>query len=172
MHGVVESAGGVCRLTSLPGEGTSFSIYFPLASEAAADTGQLHQPTMLRGNERILIVDDEPDIADMLAIGLERLGYVTVGVIDPLEALAAFQEDPQAFDAVVTDQVMPGLRGLDLIRRLKELRPEIKAILCTGYSDGANAELSRSAGADAYFHKPVDAIQIAHQIRILISQDD
>jgi signal transduction histidine kinase/ActR/RegA family two-component response regulator len=167
VHGVVVSTGGVCRLTSIPGKRTVFSIYFPLASEAIVEKHHRNQSAIPRGGERVLIVDDEPDIADMLAIGLERLGYRAVGVNDPLEALAAFEEDPEAFDAVVTDQVMPGLRGLDLIQRLKEIRPEIKAILCTGYSDGANEDVSRAAGADAYFHKPVEATQIARQIRIL-----
>jgi signal transduction histidine kinase len=168
VHGVIESTGGVCRLSSVPGKGTVFSIYFPLVGERIAEAGQSGPLAASRGSERVLIVDDEPDIADMLAIGLERLGYETVGVNDPLEALAAFRENPQAFDVVVTDQVMPGLRGLDLIRRMKEIRPGIITVLCTGFSDGANAEVSLAAGADAFFHKPVDATQIAQKIRTLV----
>ncbi len=170
VHGVIESTGGVCHMVSSPGEGTIFSVYFPIVNEAGAAAGKpATEPAALRGKERVLIVDDEPDIADMLAIGLERLGYETVGANDPLEALAAFDEQPDAFDVVITDQVMPGMRGLDLIRRLKVLKPEIKAILCTGYSDGANADVAQEAGADAFFHKPVDAVQIAPKIRVLMS---
>jgi signal transduction histidine kinase/ActR/RegA family two-component response regulator len=173
VHGVIESTGGICHLASSPGKGTVFSIYFPLANEPRADRSKLmNEPSALRGSERILIVDDEPDIADMLAIGMERLGYETVGVNDPLEALAAFTEQPDAFDIVITDQVMPGMRGLDLIRRLKELKPGIKTILCTGYSEGANAEASHEAGADIFFHKPVDAIQIAPRIRALLDANE
>jgi len=170
VHGVIASTGGAYRLSSLPGKGTVFTIYFPLVSEVPAEAGQPHPPAIPRGSELILIVDDEPDIADMLAIGLERLGYETVGVNDPLEALAAFRENPEAFDVVVTDQVMPRLRGLDLIRQLKQIRPQIKAVLCTGYSDGTNEEVSRAAGADAHFRKPVDATQIARRIRNLVEQ--
>ncbi len=170
VHGVILSTGGLCRVASIPGKDTTFSIYFPLARETADEPRRSQPLAVPRGNERILIVDDEPDIADMLAIGLERLGYETVGVNDPLEALAAFREDPGAFDVVVTDQVMPGLRGLDLIRRLREIRPQIKAILCTGYSASVTSEISHAAGADALFHKPVDATQIARQIRILVEQ--
>jgi signal transduction histidine kinase/ActR/RegA family two-component response regulator len=169
VHGVVESTGGVCRVSSRPGAGTTFSIYLPIAGEADKGAGlPADEPAALRGTERVLIVDDEQDIADMLAIGLERLGYEAVGINDPLEALAAFTEDPEAFDVVITDQVMPGLRGLDLIRRLKEIRLGVRAILCTGFSDGANAEISSEAGADAFFHKPVDARKIAPKIRALM----
>jgi CheY-like chemotaxis protein len=170
VHGVIQSSGGVCHLVSAPGKGTVFSIYFPVVNEGSADGRRAVAETpAARGSERVLIVDDEPDIADMLAIGLERLGYETVGVSDPLEALAAFTEQPDAFDVVITDQVMPGLRGIELIRRIKEIRPEITAILCTGYSEGATAEVSREAGADAYFHKPVDAILIAPRMRALLA---
>jgi signal transduction histidine kinase/ActR/RegA family two-component response regulator len=169
VHGVVESTGGACRVRSVIGRGTVFSIYFPLAGQSPDDPGQpAYAPQDLRGDERILIIDDERDMADMLAIGLERLGYDTVGVNDPLEALAAISEDPLAFDVVITDQVMPGLRGLDLIRRIKEIRPAIKTVLCTGYSDGANEAVSRAAGADAFFAKPVDARQIALGLRALM----
>jgi signal transduction histidine kinase/ActR/RegA family two-component response regulator len=169
VHGVVESTGGACRVRSVIGRGTVFSIYFPLAGRSPDESEQPANPHHdLRGRERVLIVDDERDMADMLAIGLERLGYETVGVNDPLEALAAISEDPDAFDVVITDQVMPGLRGLDLIRRIKEIRPAIKAILCTGYSDGANEAVSRAAGADGFFAKPVDARQIALGLRALM----
>jgi CheY-like chemotaxis protein len=167
-HGVVESTGGLCHVRSDPGKGTVFSICFPLATGTAGEVRDANQSRDPRGGERVLIVDDERDIADMMAIGLERLGYETVGVNDPLEALAAFAEDPRAFDIVVTDQVMPGLRGLDLIKKLKAIKPEVKTVLCTGYSDGANEQVALAAGADAFFHKPVDARQLAPTLRILM----
>ncbi|HWY62433.1 MAG TPA: ATP-binding protein [Rhizomicrobium sp.] len=171
VHGVVESLGGVCHVRSVPGSGTLFSIYVPLASavgEAASE--RIAPPVDLRGKERVLIVDDEADIADMLSIGLERLGYETVSVNDPREALAAFTEDPLAFDIVVTDQVMLGLRGLELIRRLKEIRPAIVTILCTGFSDGVSEEIARQAGADMFFQKPVDSRQVATGLRFLLAR--
>lgn len=173
VHGVVEATGGACHVVSQLGQGTTFSIYLPIAGETVVSPRMpLSDPSTLHGTERVLIVDDEQDIADMLAIGLERLGYEAVGINDPMEALAAFTEDPEAFDVVITDQVMPGLRGLDLVRRLKEIRPTVRTILCTGFSDGANAETSREAGADAFFHKPVDARKIAPQIRALMKDGD
>ena len=169
VHGVVESLGGICHVRSVVGQGSAFAFYFPLVSQPlAADPGCPNPPLDFHGKERILIVDDEADIADMLSIGLERLGYETVSVTDPRVAMAAFGEDPDAFDLVVTDQMMPDLTGLELIRRVKEIRPGIKAILCTGYGDGANVDAARGAGADAFFQKPVDSLSVAAEIRNIL----
>lgn len=124
-----------------------------------------------KGGERVLVVDDEPDIVDAMVIGLERLGYSPVGVSDPQEALAAFEEDPHAFDVVVTDLVMPSLRGSELIRRIKAIRPDIRAILCTAYSDGAKTGNEHTSVADASFHKPVNADAISACIQELIGRN-
>jgi signal transduction histidine kinase/CheY-like chemotaxis protein len=169
VHGVVESLDGIGHVRSILGSGTVFSIYLPLAGGTATDPlPPACESVNLRGREHILIVDDEADIADLLSIGLERLGYETVSVNDPQEALTAFMEAPETFDIVITDQVMLGLRGLELIRHLKETRPSIKAVLCSGNSDGVNEEIARQAGADAFFLKPVDSQQIAIGVRRLM----
>ncbi len=169
VHGVIESHGGACHVISRPGEGTIFSVYLPLAAKPpAVKEKSKAEGEDLRGHERILIVDDEQDIVDMLSIGFGRLGYETVGVNDPIEAVAAFEEDPMAWDVVVTDHAMPEMHGLELIRRLKAIRPDIRAVLCTGYSDGANEGISRAAGADALLLKPLDAMRIALSIRKLM----
>ena len=169
VHGVIESHGGACHVTSRPGGGTTFSVYLPLAAQSPiAGPKSKVESDDLRGHERILIVDDEQDLVDALSIGFSRLGYETVGVNDPVEALAAFEEDPTAWDVVVTDQAMPAMHGLELIRRLKAIRPDITAVLCTGYSDGANEGVSRNAGADALLLKPLDAVRIAASIRKLM----
>lgn len=172
VHGVVEAMRGAGHIVSEPGKGTVFSILLPCATgDSDQPANRSAAPPVARGSERILIVDDERDIADMLAIGLERLGYDTVGVTDPVEALAAFAEDPEAFDVVITDQVMPGMRGLDLIRRMKEIKPAVKTVICSGYSDSVSADVARQAGTDAFFHKPVDARLIAPQIRALMDRN-
>jgi CheY-like chemotaxis protein len=130
-----------------------------------ASAASLYAP---RGGEHVMVIDDEPDIVDAMVIGLERLGYNPVGVSDPLEALAAFEEDPHAFDIVVTDLVMPSLRGSELIRRMKAIRPDIVAILCTAYSDGATTGNEHTGAADASFHKPVNAAAISACIQELV----
>jgi len=167
-HGVIESHGGACHVQTRPGAGTTFAVYLPLYRNGVVEPAAPEAVASdARGSERILIVDDETDIVDSLAIGLERLGYESVGVNDPLEALQVFHEDPNAWDVVVTDEVMPGMRGLELVKRLKAIRPDIKTVLCTGYSDGANEEALRAAGVDVFLLKPVNASGIAAKLRSL-----
>jgi signal transduction histidine kinase/ActR/RegA family two-component response regulator len=167
VHGVIESCGGFCHVTITPGTGAEFALYLPLAQRGSAMPEPMGALTT-RGSERVLVVDDEPDIVDAMVIGLERLGYGAVGVSDPMEALAAFEEDPHAFDIVVTDLAMPSLRGNELIGKIKAIRPDIRAILCTAFSDGTITGSDHNRIADAAFHKPVNAAAISACIRELV----
>jgi signal transduction histidine kinase/CheY-like chemotaxis protein len=167
VQGVIETCGGFCHVRTIPGVGTQFAIYLPLA-HAGTEAAPPEREAPVRGSERVLVVDDEPDIVDAMVIGLERLGYIAVGVSDPQEALAAFAEDPQAFDIVVTDLAMPSLRGTELIRKIKAIRPGIRAILCTAFSDGIRTGADHKDVADASFRKPVNAVAISACIRALM----
>jgi nitrogen-specific signal transduction histidine kinase/CheY-like chemotaxis protein len=172
-HGVIEAHGGACCVETTPAQGTRFSFYLPTTSEAPQFSGLPVTGTKaLRGHERVLIVDDEQDIADMLAIGLDRLGYEVAAVIDPLEALSAFEEDPDAWDAVIADQLMPQMRGVEFLRKLKTARPNIKTVLCTGFSEGAEGELVASGAIDLFVKKPTDAQGIASSLRILFDKSE
>jgi DNA-binding NtrC family response regulator len=119
------------------------------------------------GKERVLVVDDEVDVADSLAIALQRLGYEAVPVYGPEEALAAVSAAPLAWDVVVTDQVMPQMRGLELARKLKRLNEGLDIILCTGFSATVTEQKALDAGASAFFFKPVASEVIAETIRRL-----
>jgi PAS domain S-box-containing protein len=170
VHGIVTSYDGAYSIESTPGAGTKVSVYLPLAPgrTPAASSGP-PGPHALHGRERVLVVDDEEDLTDTLAIGLQRLGYEVVGVDDPLAALGAMEENPRAWDVVVTDQVMPGMPGLTLIGKLKALSPNLHIILCSGFADGASEQSAKQAGADAFFLKPVSPEQIAAQIRAMMA---
>ena len=168
VHSIVEGHDGACAVESALNVGTTFHVWLPLTDGVARlrSIGRSHGDE-IRGGERILVVDDEPDVNDMLTIGLERLGYTVVGVTDPVDALEALKENPDAWDIVVTDEVMPKLRGSNLIRRLKKVKPSLGVILCTGYSETTTEDSARLAGADAFFLKPVEVSQIAACIRAL-----
>jgi PAS domain S-box-containing protein len=166
VHGIVTSCGGSIHVASAPGSGTTFEIYLPLqeASPEATTEGSSRQDDV-RGHERILVVDDDPDLAQVLTIGLHRYGYEVLSLTDPDKALRVFREAPERWDLVVSDQVMPGLSGLDLIAELKALQPELRAILYTGFDEGITEGAAASKGADALLHKPVTPQAIAGQIR-------
>ena len=155
-HGVIRAHDGLCHVESRIGQGTRFSIYLPLvedAAEAPALEADDFRPC------RVLIVDDEADMADMLAIGLERLGFQTVAVQNPLIALAAIEEDPEAFDTLLTDQNMPAMLGTDLIREARRVAPDLRAVLCTGNPESLDA--TKAQAADPVLFKPVDMTALA-----------
>jgi DNA-binding NtrC family response regulator len=93
------------------------------------------------------------------------MGYEVLPVYDPLEALDLFREDPSAWDIVVTDQVMPKMKGLSVIRELKKIDPLIRVILYTGYSDMATEVAARAAGAEGFAYKPIPAVELAALLR-------
>jgi PAS domain S-box-containing protein len=167
VHGIVSAYDGLYVVESRLGAGTTFSVYLPLAESIAADAGEASPLCRPRGSETVLVVDDEPDLLEMMRIGLGRLGYSVIGYSDPARALEAFRRDPDRWDIVVTDQVMPGINGGALIAKLREIRPRCPIILCTGFSDDATERLASEAGVAGFFLKPVEPYRIAETIRAL-----
>ncbi|HXZ02937.1 MAG TPA: PAS domain S-box protein [Stellaceae bacterium] len=168
VHGIVTDHGGALLVTSRPGGGSVFNVYLPLADHDAEMARQEAPAAELRGRERVLVVDDDVVIADVLSMGLERLGYEAVALNEPQEAVEAVAQDPDAWDVVVSDQVMPRIKGLALFRRLKEIHPSLRFILCTGFGDGVTEETALAAGVDAFFMKPASPEEIADAIRRLM----
>jgi signal transduction histidine kinase/ActR/RegA family two-component response regulator len=162
VHGVVRAHDGFCHVRSEAGKGTVFSVYLPLLDEPVGRVGI--SPDRLFHPCRVLIVDDEADMADMLSIGLERLGFQTVAVQNPLVALAAIEEDPSAFDALLSDQLMPGMQGTELIREAKRAAPGLRAVLYTAHAEKMSTADALAQGADAVLYKPVDIQEVAQTV--------
>jgi CheY-like chemotaxis protein len=122
------------------------------------------------GNERILFIDDEEILAEMGKSMLERLGYQVTVRSSSLEALTTFQNQPDMFDLVITDQTMPGMTGSDLARRILQIRPFMPIILCTGYSSLISEEKVRSLGIKGFAMKPLARKDIAAIIRKVLDK--
>ena len=122
------------------------------------------------GQGDILVVDDEASVAHIQRDVLEQLGYRVVVCLSGLEALAVFRAAPQRYALVITDQTMPGLPGDALTRALRNLRPDIPIILCTGFSHTIDAEKARELGIDAFLAKPWDIRALASTIQQVLAQ--
>jgi len=159
VHGFAHQSGGTVRIESTLGKGTTVTLYLPRArADAPAASGEVHVESARGGS--VLLVDDNPDVADVSTGMLEQLGYEVHRARDAATALAAI--DQHAFDLVVSDIVMPGtMDGLAFARALRERHPALPVLLVTGYSQAAAeaapeftvmrkpfqlAELSRAAG--------------------------
>jgi PAS domain S-box-containing protein len=169
IHGIVKSYGGLISCYSQPGEGTCFHVYLPVIEETSVSEGK-HADCKLSGSERVLFVDDEKIIADMGKSMLERLGYNVTIRTNSLEALNTFQNEPDAFDLIITDQTMPNMTGGDLARRILKIRPGMPIILCTGYSSLITEEKARSFGIKGFATKPLAKNDLAVLIRKVLSE--
>ena len=164
IHGIVKSYGGFVSCYSQPEKGTCFHVYLPVIAEAALS--EKKQEDLIEfGNEHILFIDDEKIIADMGKSMLESLGYQVTTRTSSLEALTTFQNQPEVFDLVITDQTMPEMTGSDLARRMLQIRPETPIILCTGYSSQISEEQAKSFGVKGFAIKPIAKNDIAVLIR-------
>ncbi len=139
VHGIVNNYGGAITVDSAPGEGTTFTIYMPRYGAGLLVTDKLHKKSV-KGDEHILFVDDEPEITFMGKKMLEHLGYKVTIKTDPLSALEDFKTNPGEYSLLVTDQNMPRMQGTDLSSRLKEIRPDLKVIIITGYAENLTEE--------------------------------
>lgn len=154
VHGIVTNHGGAIKVQSTPDLGTVFEIYLPRVSESQ-ESVEHDEALVSRGIGRILFVDDEPGLVRVGQAILERLGYEVVARTSSIDALEDFRSAPHRFDLVITDQTMPNMTGERLAHKLRDIRPDIPIILCTGFSHVINAEKARAIGIDAFCMKPL-----------------
>jgi PAS domain S-box-containing protein len=164
VHGIVRNHGGFLSCYSEPGEGTVFHVFLPIMKTAAVEEPEAFGPVS-GGSEHILFIDDEEMLADMARGMLERLGYTVTVKNSSLEALSSFQNQPELFDLVITDQTMPGMTGIDLARRMLQIRPGLPIILCTGFSTLISEDRARTIGIREFALKPLAKRDIARLIR-------
>jgi CheY-like chemotaxis protein len=162
VHGIVAGHKGIVRAHSRPGQGARFEVLLPLIDVSAAQN--LPQPDLpAGGSERILFVDDESALVQIGVQMLKRLGYHVVGLTSSAEALQLFQNDPDRFDLLVTDQTMPDLTGDALAREIFEIRPDLPVIVCSGFNQ--ESESNPMANIRRHLVKPLAADELARSVR-------
>ncbi|MCG7521465.1 PAS domain S-box protein [Ruegeria sp. Ofav3-42] len=164
VHNSVEECRGRVDLHSEPGKGTRFSLYYPLmpalSPEEQADV------EAVAGDEHILLVDDDENVLYVTRRLLTRFGYRVEAYSDPVRAIEAFGANPDAFDVIVTDLMMPGLIGTELIESARAVRTDIPALLISSYFE--NAQVLNADDAPVMVQKPVEVRNLARIIRSLL----
>jgi len=171
VHGIVKRHKGAITCQSTPGEGTTFEIYLPSSSAVEQTPEAQEEKELPKGTERILFVDDEPDLLNIGRNLLENLGYKVTVATGSLEALNIFQSDPDGFDLVVTDMTMPDMMGDRLARKMMEVRPDLPVILYTGYSEFITEERAKGMGIQEFFMKPFEMKDMACSIRKVLDRE-
>ena len=174
VHGILQNHQGGIDVHSVPGEGSKFTLYFPPTQEpTVAPVAEVTYAEPVAGKGRhVMYVDDDQALVFLIARVLKRKGFAVTTFTDPHEAQAALEADPQAFDILVTDYNMPGYSGIDLLRQVKQIRPDLPVALASGY---VTPELEQSAireGASALIYKPNDVSEFCETVQRLIEGND
>jgi signal transduction histidine kinase len=171
IHGIVKNHRGDISVTSSPGKGTTFKVYLPITEDAEIATELEPSNGTVKGNERILLIDDEEQIVSMEQQMLENLGYEVTARTDSTEALKEFSQQPQNFDLVITDMTMPQMTGDELAQKLLNIKPDIPVILCTGFNEDITEEKALSMGIQKFVMKPVIKNDLATTIRTVLDHN-
>lgn len=170
VQNIVKGHGGVIQVQSEPDKGTTFRLYFP-QWEQPAQSAIVDSAPLPHGRGHILFVDDEEQIVHSNRQMLERLGYEVTGMSSSLAALAAFRARPGEYHLVITDLTMPRLTGLELTQEIRQIRPDVPVVLCTGFSERATPELIRELEINAFLTKPVTSREMAQLLYKILRTD-
>jgi len=154
-HGIAVSHGGTILVESHPGSGSSFEVLLPCRQTESVRTDIRSDQELPRGHGNVLFVDDEESLVDFGTIVLERVGYKVDGYVSSLEALNVFKETPGKFDLVITDHIMPKMQGMELAKKILEIRNDIPVLLCTGTRSNRLLEHAKAAGIIEVIQKPI-----------------
>ena len=163
VYGVVKQSGGYIDVESSPGEGTRFHLYFPKGQASPPSRDPQATPDIdLAGTETILVVDDEPAVRSVIVRTLHRQGFTTIECASGADALEPLRTGSRPIDLLLTDAIMPGMTGLELITRARSLHPHLPVLLMSGYAaDDLDADVP-------YISKPFSAEQLLTRIRQIL----
>jgi signal transduction histidine kinase/CheY-like chemotaxis protein len=171
VHGVMHSHLGTVNVRSTPGTGSTFTLYFPLSGEPAESVSR---PAPLRSNlvdgagKHVMYVDDDQALVFLVERALGRRGFQVSTYTDPRQALAVLRERPYDFDLLVTDYNMPGYSGVELLREVHLIRPDLPVALASGYVTTEIEQEALAAGARALIHKPNDVGELCDIVQSLV----
>ena len=165
VYGAVQQNGGRIEVYSEPEHGTTFKIYLPRVASAEREVRVPDRPSPRSGGETILLVEDDDRVRGFAATVLERFGYEVHAFSAPAQALAALPELRPPPDLLVTDVVMPGMNGRTLAERIASLRPEVKVLFVSGYTENVIVHHGVLKEAIEFLAKPYSVDQLARRVR-------
>ena len=163
VYGIIKSHGGYINVYSELDQGTTFTIYLPASGKEVVEDADL-TAVLVKGSGTILLIDDEKMILDVGRELLQELGYTVLPALSGQEAIEIFQKDPGKIDMIIMDMIMPGMSGSETFDRLKEINPDVKILLSSGYSVNGQATTILQRGCDGFIQKPFNMNQLAERI--------
>jgi PAS domain S-box-containing protein len=171
VYGIVKQCGGTLSVLSEPGLGTTFRIYFPSALKPVHDRDEkpvANDVSVYRGDETILIVEDEPMVLDYTLSILEKLGYRVLTAINGNEALKVFSGTELPIQLVVSDFVMPIMGGRELVDQIHSTHPQMPVLFVSGYIDDGFRQKGGLKSGESFLQKPFHSANLARAVRELL----
>lgn len=166
-YGIIKNHGGAINVYSELGHGTTFNIYMPL-SEKASVHENLKNDTVFKGTETVLVVDDEKMVLEVCQKLLGKLGYRVLTAVNGYDAIKIIKQIEAEIELVILDMIMPGTSGGKLFDQIREIRPELKTMLSSGYAIEGKARAIMQRGCNGFIQKPFNLSELSKKIREIL----
>ena len=170
VYGIVNQSGGEITVCSEVGQGSTFKVFFPRFAATAESPSPEAKPKDPGGIETVLVVEDDSNLRELVARVLKKSGYAVLVASGGVEAIAIAGDPLKLIDAVITDVVMPGMNGRELVEKLLEMRPGIASLLMSGYTDDDVLRRGVLQGDTAFLQKPFTPDQLARKVREVLDR--
>lgn len=167
VYGIIKGHRGMINVYSEPGHGTTFTLYFP-ASEKEVVKEETSAEEIVMGTETILLVEDEKMVLAVNREMLESMGYGVFAVGSGQECMAVYKEKRNEIDLIILDMIMPGMSGTETFDRLREINPDVKVLLSSGYSLNGEAKHIMDRGCNGFIQKPFHMKQLSSKVRKIL----
>ncbi|MFO7972425.1 MAG: PAS domain S-box protein [Desulfobacterales bacterium] len=174
VYGIIKGHGGYIDVDSKKGRGTTFSIYLPASGQSVQKTSesneQIINEQIIKGDKTVLLVDDEEIVIDVAGQLLKKLGYHVLEAGSGKEAIQLFGEWCNKIDIVILDMIMPDIGGGEVYDRIKEIDPQVKVLLSSGYSINGQATGILERGCNSFIQKPFNITVLSQKIRKVLNK--
>jgi CheY-like chemotaxis protein len=170
-YGIIKNHGGIINVYSEKERGTTFTIYLPASERQVTPRQQKAADEILTGTETILLVDDEDEVLDVGQKMLEQMGYKVLLSTNGKQAIDIYLANPDDIDLVILDMIMPGMGGGETYDRMKEVNPDVKVLLSSGYSIDGQASKILDRGCNGFIQKPFGMKELSRELREILDKD-
>jgi len=167
-YGIIKNHGGIINAYSKKGEGATFNIYLPASQREVTTKEKKQADKILKGTETVLLVDDKDMILDVGQEMLTAMGYKVLVASSGKEAVGFYERNKDQIDIIILDMIMPDVSGGDVYDRLKEINPNIRVLLSSGYSISGQANEILERGCDGFIQKPFNMSRLSQGIRKIL----
>ncbi len=171
VYGIIKNHGGIINVDSKNGEGTTFNIYLAASEKEVIKEKELPEE-LLKGTETVLLVDDEDMIIDVGKDVLKTLGYKVLPARGGKEAIEIYEKSKDKIDMVILDMIMPEMGGREVYDHLKEINPDIKVLLSSGYSANVPVMEILERGCNGFIQKPFNMKQLSQKLRDVLEKKE